>query len=62
MLAMNMYALSAVVGFLMQVNGMCCTYKATCKPEVIIIYEQNDLVHVSHIAEVFSTLWENMDK
>mmetsp|Transcript_22957 Transcript_22957/g.32958 ORF Transcript_22957/g.32958 Transcript_22957/m.32958 type:complete len:92 (+) Transcript_22957:96-371(+) len=48
---MNMYALPAVVGFLVQDDGMCRTYKATRQPESIM-YEQNDLVHVSQIAEV----------
>lgn len=58
MLVMNMYALPAVVGFLVQDDGMCRTYKATRQPESIM-YEQNDLVHVSHIAEVLRVLWED---
>jgi len=58
MLVMNMGDLKAVVGFLVQDDGMCRTYKATRKPTAIM-YEQNDLVHVSHIAEVLHVLWES---
>lgn len=58
MLVMNMYALPAVVGFLVLDDGMCRTYKATRQPTAIM-YEQNDLVHVSHIAEVLRVLWED---
>ena len=55
----NMYALPAMVGFLVQVDGMCRTCKATRKPESMIMHEQSDLVHVSHIAEVLRVLWED---
>jgi len=58
MLVMIMYALPTVVGFLVQDDGMCRTYKAIRLPESIM-YEQNDLVHVSHIAEVFRVLWKD---
>ena len=44
MLAMNKLNLSAVVGFLVQDDGMCRTYKASRARS--IMYEQNDLVHV----------------
>jgi len=59
MLAMNVYGLRAVVGFLVQDNGMCRTYKASRNPESIM-YEQNDLVHVSKIADVFLHLKEDL--
>ena len=57
MLIMNLYALPAVVGFLVRDNGMCRTYKATRKPDSIM-YEQNDLMDVSHIAEVLRGICE----
>eukprot|EP01036_Dinobryon_divergens_P027763 gene27763-36585_t len=58
MIYMNRYGLPTVVGFLVQDNGMCRTYKAIRQPQSIM-YEQNDLVHVSHIAEVLRVLWED---
>jgi hypothetical protein len=59
MLVMNIYGLPAVVGFLVQNDGMCRTYKAIRQPESIM-YQQNDLVHVSHIAEVLCALLNDM--
>lgn len=58
MIYMNRYGLPAVVGFLVQDDGRCRTYKAIRQPQSIM-YEQNDLVHVSHIAEVLRVLWED---
>ncbi len=57
---MNMEGLKAVIGFLVQDNGMCRTYKATRSP-VSILYEQNDLVHVSHLADVMQKLLLEME-
>jgi len=54
MLAMNKLNLSAVVGFLVQDNGMCRSYKASRARS--IMYEQNDLVHVSRIADVLHSI------
>lgn len=55
LLAMNMGCLPAAIGFLVQDDGMCRTYRATRQPGSIM-YEQNDLVHVSHIAKVMQKL------
>ena len=55
MLAMNKLNLSAVVGFLVQDDGMCRTYKAS-RARSIIMYEQNDLVHIFRIADVLHNI------
>lgn len=55
LLAMNIGGLRGAIGFLVQDDGMCRTYRATRQP-VSILYEQNDLVHVSHIAQVMHNL------
>ena len=54
-LAMNINCLPAAIGFLVQDDGMCRTYRATRQPKAIM-YQQNDLVHVSHLPEVLEKL------
>jgi len=54
-LAMNVNCLPAVIGFLVQDDGMCRTYKATRQPKAIM-YQQNDLVHVCHLPDVLEKL------
>lgn len=54
-LAMNVGALPGAVGFLVQNNGMCRTYRATRNPKAVM-YEQDDLVHVTHLVDVFEKM------
>jgi hypothetical protein len=54
-LAMNIGGLNSLIGFLVQDDGMCRTYRATRQPEALV-YEQNDLVHVSHLPAVLTKL------
>lgn len=59
LLAMNVGGLPAAVGFLVQDDGMCRTYRATRQPAAVM-YEQNDLVHVSHLAVVMHKVLASM--
>lgn len=56
-LMMNL-GLQSLVGFLVQRDNQCRTYKAK-RNAGGIIYEQNDLVHVSELAGIFHQLWQS---
>jgi hypothetical protein len=52
-LLMNTRALEKLVGFLVYKSGQCRTYYAKREVNGNVVYEQNDLFHVSYIAEIF---------
>lgn len=55
-LLMNTKGLSKLVGFLVLRDGNCRAYKAT-RENGNCMYEENDLFHVSYIAEVFASIF-----
>lgn len=56
-LLMNTRALQNLVGFLVHRDGNCRAYKATRRLDGNVVYEQNDLFHVSYIAEIFEDIF-----
>lgn len=58
LLMMNKMRLPALFGFLVQDNGMCRTFQAI--RGIGAMLEQDDLVHVSHIATVLHNLWQTI--
>ena len=59
LLLMNTKALEKLVGFLIYNNGQCRAYKASRSINGNVVYEENDLFHVSHIAQMFKNIFDN---
>ena len=58
-LLMNTKALQKLVGFLVYNSGQCRAYKAIRAINGNVVYEENDLFHVSHIAQIFKNIYDN---
>jgi hypothetical protein len=58
MLLMNTKSLTKLIGFLVLNDGRCRTYKAT-RQNGNVVYEEDDLFHVSFIADVFQQVWNS---
>ena len=53
--------LKKLLGFLIYdktMSGMCRAYKALRSDTGGVVYEENDVFHVSHIADMFMEIWE----
>lgn len=56
LILMNTKGLTKLVGFLVLKSGLCRAFRATREVPGACMYEQNDLFHVSHIADICERL------
>lgn len=56
LILMNTEGLVNLVGFLVRKDGLCRAYKATRSPQGNVVYEENDMFHMSHIPAVLDRI------